>query len=177
MALGSLVLIAACFAGSYAAGRTARTSAVPATLVQAGARSIAYTRSRASAATEAEKIGRSQGELKGRNAGALRGAADGRSAGRRYLAKLQAAQARAAAARAAQARAATATAPSTGGSGCPAGEVRSQAFNNPGQCVATGYSPGAGQNISGAPIPPQFVDPNGVECTASLVVNGYCEAP
>jgi hypothetical protein len=113
------------------------------------------------------KLGDLQGASKGRAAGAEAGAAAGRSAGKKRLAELQAAQA----------RAAQSSVSSAANAGCPSGEVPSQNFNNPGQCIATGYSPGTGQDINGTPMPPTFVDPNGVECTAGLVVNGYCQAP
>jgi hypothetical protein len=64
---------------------------------------------------------------------------------------------------------------SSGGSGCPAGQVPSQAANNQGQCVQTGYGTEPGGSPGQTVV--TFVDPNGAECEKSLVQNGYCARP
>jgi hypothetical protein len=93
LALGAAILIAGCFAATFALGRSSKTNRVQARLVQAGAESLAYSRAELAGTIQGEQRGRTEGTAQGHQAGARRGAADGTAAGKKYLAKLRAAQA------------------------------------------------------------------------------------
>ncbi len=128
------------------------------------ASSVAYKLALKRSIAEARVRGQSQGSTDGRTAGVKQGTHDGRLAGKAFLAKLQVAQA-------------VSTSSTSGSSPCPAGEVVSTAVNNGGQCVRTGYTTSPGYTTHGPVQVPTFVDPNGTECAASLVQNGYCLTP